>query len=108
MRNLLLALLTIFISVSAFSATYYCEAPKWGAETRFDGTVGAPNAAGTLIYFGPNPGDAETEGTYKFSTIDSFKMYFEGEPVHTCTKWKTGEWYCKMGKWFMYKMVCDF
>jgi hypothetical protein len=104
----LIGFMFLLMASYSYSATYYCDAPKWNAETKFEGDIGAAGAAGTLLYFGPNPGDAETEGTYQFETATKFKMYFEGEPVHICDQWKPKQWYCKMGKWFWYKLNCDF
>jgi hypothetical protein len=107
MYKFIAAILLLFCS-TLNAATYFCTAPKWGAETKFEGTVNSPGAIGTLLYFGPNPSDADTEGTYKFEIATQFKMYFEGEPVHICDQWQPKLWYCKMGKWFWYKLNCDF
>jgi len=104
----LLAFAFLMTGLSVQAETYFCNAPLWNAETKFEGQVGIKGAMGALLYFGPNPGDAKTDGTYEFLSPTRFTMYFEGEPLHICDQWKPKLWYCKMNKWFRYKLYCDF
>lgn len=107
MRNLIVALALLFSS-SLTAGTFFCYAPEYDADTRFDGEVGVPDAQGLLLYFGPNPADAEVEGVYKFESARRMKLFFTGEPTHICDLFRPGDWNCRMGKWFRYRLKCDF